>query len=248
MKTNTTTKANIRGAIIPALTLLGLMFITSSVNAATVVPYFADFEVPNDNLFDWTEVDGSVGSGTGNSFILFANGSNGGYVEKSGANNIILYQDFDYNPLYKLSFDMQAQADTLFPGAVTNGNTAPATLESSSGVIISFFKADTTLAGSLTLSNTSNISTGTAGDVGPSLEHYVDYLSTWASNAGVTDPVATFRLEFFAAAQTDPNDALRRSTSSVWFDNVKVIPLPASLWLLGSGLIGLLTVARKKKV
>ena len=76
-----------------------------------------------------------------------------------------------------------------------------------------------------------------------------DYLA--AAGLGAGDPVTKVSLEFFATAQYSwggniyPNGA---PSASVWFDNVTVgaVPLPPALWLFGSGLLGLIGVARRK--
>lgn len=52
--------------------------------------------------------------------------------------------------------------------------------------------------------------------------------------------------EFFAA-HVGSFDAYPYGTSSAWLAGSTAVPVPAALWLLGSGLIGLVAVARRRQ-
>ena len=64
----------------------------------------------------------------------------------------------------------------------------------------------------------------------------VDAGSTWLADSGSSFGVNTALLEFDV-----------RGVSQVFVVDVNPVPVPAAVWLFGSGLIGLVGVARRKK-
>jgi hypothetical protein len=117
--------------------------------------------------------------------------------------------------------------------------------------------------------NTFNVPLGSAGLfnvtsnslLGPNdfsiLSTQQSYSATMAEFAGLaglgdTDPIAKMSLSFLAegfysfGGNIQPNV---RSGGDVWFDNVSVspVPLPAAAYLFGTGLLGLIVIARRKK-
>ncbi len=223
--------------------MLGLL-LSGTARSATV--FFDDFEDGNHDGWLRTTVAGSGGSGqTG---VESNNGSQMAFVKHQGKGQDSLSMDFGYLADATLSFDMQAVA-TL--GYRYNGSA----LHSSSGVTISFLNFLNVPLGSITLINATSSGLVGADDIAiDSAQHnYAAMMGDFATVAGLdnSDPIDKISLAFFATADYSwggniyPNG---RSSASVWFDNVTVstVPVPAAVWLFGSGLLGLAARLRRK--
>jgi len=186
----------------------------------------------------------STTGGIGSTGVELYNGSKMAYVEHTGRYQHALSRDFSYSSSEPLSFDMQAVA-------ISNQG-----LRASSGVTISFLNAFNVELGSISLCNDTH-----PGElVAPSyaidqLQHHYDAsLAEFAAMAGLkqTDDPKKISLSFWAWGDTKPAIAgYHHSYAYVHFDNVCVggnanpVPVPAAVWLFGSGLIGLLGIRRK---
>ena len=69
-----------------------------------------------------------------------------------------------------------------------------------------------------------------------------DTISSYAAMGSSLKPAAT---EFFAA-HIAGFDAIDGETSAQFAGSASVVPVPAALWLFGSGILGLVVVARRK--
>lgn len=211
-----------------------LVVVSSSTSAAV---FFDDFE--DGDTSGWLE---GATSGVGSTGVELHNTSQMAFVHQTGSGARSLSIDFSYLASDTLSFDMHAVA---FSAADVFG-----TAHASSGVTISFLNTFNLELGSASLVNATN-----PGTLGPNdslidnLQHnYSSLLSDYAALAGLdtTDPISKVSLTYFATGQTTRTGG--RTSATVWFDNVTVsaVPVPAAAWLFGSGLVGLVGVARRK--
>jgi hypothetical protein len=210
--------------------------IVGGANAATV--FVDDFE--DGNAAGWLETF----SGSGSTGVELHNSSLMAFAKHSASGSHSLSHDFSYDPTYTLSFDMHATANR------TSVTGTPA--EAKSGVIVSFLNTFNSQLGSAGLIYATNSSLLGANDsaIDNSQHNYSALMGDYAALAGLgaTDPISTISLNFFAYGQTQ----WTTSSAAVWFDNVKAndtsaVPVPSAVWLLGSGLIGLADMKRRKK-
>jgi hypothetical protein len=96
-----------------------------------------------------------------------------------------------------------------------------------------FFDISNTSGGSITLSGNANFTLGMDWGMG----YYGD------SNATLTSSPDTYLIVFDGLR--GPEDHITGNTLAV---DLAPIPVPAAVWLFGTGLIGLVAVARRKKV
>ena len=218
--------------------VLSACLFTSSAFSATV--FFDDFE--DGDASGW-----SISSaGSGSTGVVLNNESMRAFANQVGTGSHALSQDFGYESDFFLSFDMQVIANTAF-------SPVGGTLHASGGVTVSFLSQFNVALGSVTFAH------DTSGSV-PSDWFFIDEtinnfsgsMLEFAQLVGLDDSsgISILSLEFFTSASTSPyGDA--SSDSTVYFDNVSIstsaIPIPAAVWLFGSGLIGLIGVARRKK-
>lgn len=230
---------------VPTLALCGALTLSQGTHAETVP--LDSFEDGNIDGWQHTTIVGSRCC-NGSFGVEDHNGSLMAFVKHPGNGQDSLSMDFGYDPNASLSFDMHAVANL---GSTYTGGA----LHSMSGVKISFLNFLNASLGSLTVANATNPSWIGAGNVPvDNAQHrYSGLLATYAAAAGLGagDAIAKVSLEFFATAQYSwggniyPNGA---STGNVWFDNVQVsaVPLPPAAWLLGSGIVGLAGITRRK--
>ena len=237
-------KNNLEKLCATSLLATFLVIVSSSASAALV--FFDDFE--DGNTLGWLETIVPGAGGSGSTGVEFHNESQMAYVYHRGSGSHSLSHDFSYLANDTLSFDMHAVANT---GTTATGGT----LHSSTGVTISFLNFLNVSLGSISLVNATNPASLDANSIAiDSLQHnYSGLMSDFATIAGLDagDPISKVSLEFFSTAAYSwggniyPNGY---SSAKVWFDNVTVsaVPVPAAAWLFGSGLIGLVGVARRK--
>lgn len=217
------------GLIICILCLCAFM---SSANAA----FFDDFE--DGNHSGWLV---STAGGNGSTGVTLHNSSQMAYVEHYGDLNHTLSRDFSYSASDRLSFDMQALTIPSFFGYPVG-----------SGVTISFLNAFNVGLGSVSLCN-DKLLPGFLGSTSYAIDqqqhHYDMTLAAYAALAGLNQngSISKFSLSFWTWGEYD-------TYALVYFDNVNVgdnsstVPLPAAVWLFGSGLIGLLGMKRRKRM
>ena len=215
-----------------------LITASSSISAATV--FFDNFE--DGNTSGWLESTLGVGS----TVVELHNSSQMARVQQIGGGGRTLSMDFDYLASEMLSFDMHAVANS----ASRTGET----VHSASGVKLSFLNTFNVALGSTRLIRTTNASwlVGHDNSIDGVQHNYSALMSDYAGLAGlsVVDPISKINLSFFTSAQTGFFG--QKSTATVWFDNVTIgdvstVPVPAAAWLFGSGLLGLIGVAKRKK-
>jgi hypothetical protein len=211
---------------------LGLLFTCSNASAAFV----DNFE--DENADGWL----LTSSGSGSTGVELHNASQMAYATHTGSGFHMLSMDFNYLASNSLSFDMHAVA---YPSSASNAI---------SGIELSFLNNLNVELGSTRLANATELSWIDTTDllVDNVQHHYEASFSDFAALAGLgaTDPISTLSISFFAQAQTTNYPYNNRSNATVWFDNVNVsaVPVPAAVWLFGSGLLGLLGLTRTKMV
>lgn len=214
---------------------LTLIFVCSNANAATV--FIDDFE--DGNTDGWLLTSNGSGSTGAQSY----NGSQMAFVSHSGNGQHLLLMDFNYLGSNALSFDMLAVA---YPSGSANAM---------SGVEISFLTSMNTELGSTVLANSTTSSWIGIHDllIDDVQHHYAATMSDFAALAGLgaTDPISKLSLTFFTQAQSYYSYGTHTSSATVWFDDVTIgassMPVPAAVWLFGSGLLGFLGAVRRKK-
>jgi hypothetical protein len=220
---------------VTAIAFIGLLLSTPLAKSATV---FSDnFE--DGNAVGWQET--IVGNSAGSTGVESHNGSLMAFAKDTGATSFSLSHDFNYVSDQTLAFTMQA---------IANANPCCDILEASSGVTISFLDVFNSTLGSVTIANASN-SALTDILVDTAQHDYSASMGVFATQAGLNpaSTISKLNLNFFAYGETYGNvSGVAHSTSSVWFDNVNVsaVPVPAAAWLFGTGLVGLIGVARRK--
>lgn len=232
------------GQVFAVLASLGMAIFAPSVYAAPV--FFDDFEDGNHDGWLVTITGNSLGS-TG---VELHNGSMMAVVRDTGSTSFSLSRDFSYTPTDTLSFTMQAIANSF----TCRAGSGCSVLHAESGVEVSFLSSLNSTLGSVSISNATDLSWLSGADIAVDTAQH-DYLATMSEFAalaglGSSDLIAKMQLSFFAKGQTFGNvSGVAHSSSVVWFDDVSVstIPIPAAAWLFGSGLLGLIGIARRKK-
>lgn len=179
--------------------------------------------------------------GTSSFDVVSHNDSKMARVHHTSTGWSALSQDFTYAGDNILSFDMQAN------GVISYNSHA------GGYVNVSFLNNFNVGLGSVSLQYSTNPSSiDPAYRIDAEQHHYSASMSEWAAFAGLdsTENVSTLKLSFKAWGQRTsrghPTFYIDHSTGTVWFDNVNVVPEPATLCLLGLG--GLLAFRRKRKV
>lgn len=224
-----------RSIITICVLILGAL--SSTAHAATA--FLDNFEDANHDGWAATTT-----GGTGSTGVQLHNSVVGdeyeAYAYHSGDLSHSLSMDFSYSPSSILSFDMQAVAVDAWP-AIAWG-----------GVTVSLLNSFNVLLGSASFVNTSDSTWDSNFLIDNTENHFSASMLDWALVAGLaeTDPLSTIGLQFWAQGQRRWNGSnYSYSSATVWFDNVSVsaVPIPGVVWLFGSGLLGLVGIARRKK-
>lgn len=218
-----------RGVVLSSFAFLVALIFASSVHAAPV--FFDDFEDGDAN--GWSV----FATGSGSTGVEVNNGSMRAFAAQTQSGQNSLSRDFSYADDSLLSFEMQV---------IANPSTGA---ESSGGVRISFLNSFNIEIDSLSFVNSTDGALPANGFfIDETLNQFSNTMANFAAFGGLNDTsaVATMSLEFFAEAR---RSACCFANSKVWFDNVTVsaVPVPAAAWLFGSGLLGLIGVAKRKK-
>lgn len=225
--------------------LTALVSLGSSTQAATLI--LDDFE--DMNLNGWAQ---SSSGGAAIFEVVERNASNRAHIRHvsntSTGDESALSMTFDYLGTDVVSFEMEALGFlSQFGGRIRHGL---------AGVQVSFLNTFNVPLGSAGLFNVTSTSL-----LGPNdsaiLSTQQSYSATMAEFAGLAglggaDPIAKMSVSFLARGSFSFGGNIQpnvRSGGDVWFDNFSVapVPLPAAAWFLAAGLLGLATVARRKK-
>lgn len=220
------------------LTSLAFLWILTSATSAKAATVFLDnFE--DGNALGWLET--VIGNTLGSTGVESHNASLMAFAKDTGATSYSLSHDFSYVSDQTVSFTMQA---------IANSNPCCGILHASSGITISFLDIFNSTLGSVTIANATDPSL--IDILVDTAQHdYSASMAVFAAQAGLNpaDPISKINLNFFASGNTFGNvSGVAHSSSAVWFDNVNVnaVPVPAAAWLFGSGLLGLVGIARRK--
>jgi hypothetical protein len=218
------------------LTFLALVLMSGSSYAATILPYHDDFQ--DGSLLGWSATNtGGTGSTGVDLEPGIANDPNNlaAWAYHIGTGTEALTQDFNFAPNAILSFDMLTLATQTTGTLVYNAW---------SGVKITFLDSLNTDLGNISFFYGTD-STGNVPD-----QNWHSYLAsmnqlTALAGTNLIDPTK-MSLSFWA---TGTNGNVGDSHAKVWFDNVNLttVPVPPAVWLLGSGLVGLVGIGRRKK-
>jgi hypothetical protein len=231
-------------AISLSLSLLMIVFILSPPLTHASLVFLDDFEDGDASGWQETIIAGSGGSGTFG--VEFHNESNMAQVYHRGEGSHSLSHDFYYTANSILSFDMQATAVDAynFRGTAYHANC---------GVRISFLNFLNNALGTLVILNATNPD-AMPDDyviVDSTQNNYTGLMSDFAYSAGLSssDPISKISLEYYVTGDYYNGQNMQPNVFSfgtVFFDNVSInaVPIPAAVWLLGSGLIGLAGVRR----
>jgi hypothetical protein len=226
------------GFVVCALGVTVLSLVMSSVasGANANLSFYDDFE---DGDYTGWQSDWHQSEANGSWNVIY-NESHRARVQHWGTGYHSLSYDFAYASDNILSFDMQANGVTSYKS------------HAGGYVTISLFNKFNVALGSVSLQyRTDPGSIDAAYRIDSSLHHYSASMSEWAEFAGLgtTEQISTLNLTFSAWGQTTGETTphgveARRSTGTVWFDNVSVVPEPATLFLLA---LGGLTLLSKRK-
>jgi hypothetical protein len=215
--------------------LFVLIFAFACSNASAA--FVDDFE--DGNADGWLVTS----SGSGSTGVELHNASQMASAYHSGGGFHMLSKDFNYVGSDSMSFDMHAVA-------YTNHSS-----QAMGGVKLSFLNDFNVVLGTTKIAYSTTESWIGANDllVDNVQHHYEASFSDFAALAGLgsIDPISKLSISFFSQAQTTDSYYHYKSNATVWFDNVTVgagsVPLPAAVWLFGSGVLGFLGISRRKR-
>lgn len=170
-------------------------------------------------------------------------GNNMAYLKHRGFSELILTSTYDYSPGAVLSFDAE------FSIYGDNSPTAAGTSNRYSMVEYDIRLYDDTgnlLGGRYYAAATSRYPYNTRTEIRPNgIEHYEHNISTMASDLGISiNDVDTFDLRFLGYSSITG-----QGFTTVYFDNVSIdpVPVPGAVWLLGSGIVGIVSLRKRLK-
>lgn len=219
-----------------------VFLVTSSISQAALVS--DNFE--SGNLDNWLIEGRQLGTHTAN-VITCDTGSLCGHLYQSGSfTEININQYLGYDPNETFSFDMKVDVSSTTPPAPN--------FYGISGVGFSFLDQNDDVLGSVWyLASTTNYPT--TNWVSPTTSVNIISENTWhhfdldiailLSQINIDESlIATTQMKFNVYSSTWPSPTV---TAELWVDNVNSspVPVPAALWLLGSGLISLIGMARR---
>jgi len=220
---------NLLATFTTALVLLGAANRTN----ASLNPYIYIDDFEDGDAVGWLV---TKEGGGGSHSVKSHNDSKQAFVHNYQSGKYSLSREFAFEPSCVLAFDMQALAGT---GSTNDGRTT----YSASGVTVSFeSKFNLTLGGvSFCHATSSSMLPSNGYEVGNKQQHYEATFSEWAALAKV-DPgedIADLSIEFWTFGRTAQIPRGSSAVADVYFDNVQVVPEPATLLLLGLGCLGL---------
>ena len=227
--------------IVKMAAVTAALVVTTSANAA-LVPFSDDLS--SGGLGNWT-LEGRL-SGGYTTDVVNRYGSEMGHIIKNGFTEAALTNNFEYSTNLTFEFDMEASSNSNY-GTTSN-------LYGLGGVQFVFYDSTNSLLGGVAYGSFSSsyIATVHGGQnnwnsnyiASNVLNHYSLSIDNLLSQV-VISPESINHIDMSFISYASANGA----GGEVWFDNVSVsaVPVPAGVWLFGSGLIGLAGFARRKK-
>jgi succinate dehydrogenase/fumarate reductase cytochrome b subunit len=222
-----------------AYSLLAMIMVLACTNVSAATKFYDDFEDGDHN--GWLVTS----NGSGSTGVEEHNGSLMAFVYHTGNGFHMLSRDFSYVGSDSLAFDMHAVAYMNYKS------------HAMAGVKLSFLNDFNVVLGTTTIAYSTNASWLGVNDllVDNAQHHYGASFSDFAALAGLgaTDPISKLSISFFAQAQTSYYyGSVKNSSAKVWFDNVTIsnsspVPVPAAVWLFGSGLLGFFGISKRNR-
>lgn len=222
---------------------IGLVVVSFNVSAVTF--FTDDFE--SGNLDNWTIGGRQLGTHIAE-VIVSDTGSLAGHLYQNGSfTEITMSRDFTFDPIDTFSFDLQVDVNSTPPPAQNYYGI--------SGVAFRFLGSGDAILGSVWyLASTTDYPsnawvspTTSVNIISENVWHHLaldipDLLSQISINEA---DILKTQMLFETYSSTWPSPTV---SAELWVDNVNVpaVPIPAAVWLFGSGLLSLIGVARRK--
>lgn len=220
------------------LTLFTISYAPSSYGATL---FTDDFE--SGNLDNWVIGGRQLGTNIAN-VVPCGTGSLGGHLFHSSFTEISLYREFEFDPGDTFYFDLEVDVNSSPPPAPNYYGSA--------GVNFSFLDSSDTSLGSVwyvaattnyPFTNWASSTTGVNQISENLMQHYEIDVSDMLSQIDIDqNQIAEIRMVMNTYSSTYPYPYV---SAELWIDNVSTVPIPGAVWLLGSGLIGLVGFRKK---
>ena len=205
--------------------------------------FIDDFETGT--LDKWTLGGRLQWSWTAN--VVNRHGSQMGHLAKDGFTEVGLSNLFDYSSVQSFRFDMEVRSygggGGLGDAFYGYGGAQFNFIDSGGNQLGRVFYADASTNFLSDLASTDNSFAYNAVTPNVLLSYSLTMDDLTSQLAIPLEDIASVRLIYRAYA----SGLSSGMGGEVWFDNVEVVPVPAAAWLFGSGLLGLVGIARRKK-
>lgn len=190
--------------------------------------------VVNDSMIMWTMGDGStinVNSLSGNAdpILLFGLGAS---TSTSGATFAITFN-------LPIALEGPIDASSSVSYSLTSGSTEGAQIAPLSGNVVSAYEVDTSIGGLSSLNKGVDVGNTFFFTGGPQTQSSPVYTASNSFTGDLAYDLMTVQVAFSLSANS--------SVGISGFVSQTAVPIPAAVWLFGSGLLGLIGISRRKK-